>query len=120
MAMAPKQLQREVARRLKELRKTVGRNASPETIAARARERNLRIASRTIRDLESPGGNPRLLMLHTLLSIYDTNLGDFFLFLSQGAEGRDIAEYLEMAKYPKVKEAIKNIYKVHRDEAKTT
>lgn len=113
------QLKAEIARRLKELRRTATNNLSPEVISANAKENGLSISARTIRDYEDlhlPKNetDPSVKMLHALLSYYNVTIGEFFRFTVEDDDGKLVAEFQDLCKRPGNKKMFKELFRALR------
>lgn len=110
------QLKAEIARRLKELRRTATHDLSPEEISARAKDQGVSIGARTIRDYEKQVGDPSVEKLHALLSFYGVTLGEFFRFTAEDEDGKLIADLLDLVRVkPKMKKVMKQLIATMRE-----
>ncbi len=116
MSLTYKQIQEEVAARLRDLRKTVANDMSPEDVAVQAVERGIRIAPRTIRQWEEGSGTMRLDKLFELLSFYRVSLGDFFRFAVESEDGRLVADLFDVARKPQARKAFRELFRVLREK----
>lgn len=111
------QLKVEIARRLRELRRTATNDLSPEEIAARAKDQGVSIGARTIRDYEENKGEPSIDKLHSLLSYYGVTLGEFLRFTVEDEEGKLIADLLDLIRSkPKMKKVMKTLIATIREQ----
>src|SRR6185503_11548898 len=117
MPLSVKQLKAETAKRLRDLRRTAAHDLSHAAVAKQARqEKNIKIAPRTIYDLERESHNPRLSSLHQLLLIYNTNLGDFFHFTKTSEEGRIVGEFLELYRRPGKEKQFRALFDIMKEQ----
>lgn len=104
-------LQREVARRLRELRLDRFHGLSPEAVSERAAEEmHLDIGARTIRDCERPDTcNPTIETLHKLLHLYRSSIGDLFRFNASAEHAALVGELLAVIDDAELRKALRVI-----------
>lgn len=111
-----RKLQIEIGKRLAELRNATMSGASPEIVAGIAKERQLNVGARTIREWEAGKGNMRLSTLVLLLTIYGVSVGDFFRFDQQTEDQRLISDILLVMRNPIKRKHLRAIISSLRSE----
>ncbi len=105
-----KEIQKELGKRLKELRLSAGHGLNEQETAQAAKERGLKIGARTIAAWETASGSPPSLdKLWQLLTYYGVSLGDFFRFTISSEEAVIIADVLHVIRNPERRDLLKRL-----------